>query len=47
MSEPIEKGEIADLAELFIRSFPDMHCLPCGGGDVYILPSARQAFVMG
>ena len=40
-------GEVGGLAELFKESFPDIHCLRCGHGDFYILPSSRQTFMMG
>jgi Zn ribbon nucleic-acid-binding protein len=43
-----DSAEFVDgLAELFKQSFPDVHCLRCGYGDFYILPSERQTFIIG
>lgn len=47
MSEEADSGKIDELAELFKESFPDAHCIRCGNGDFYILPAARQKFMMG
>ena len=47
MSEEDSAEFVDGLAELFKQSFPDVHCLRCGYGDFYILPSERQTFIMG
>ncbi len=47
MTEQPGPGKIDELAELFKESFPDVRCLRCGNGDFYILPAARQTFMMG
>jgi Zn ribbon nucleic-acid-binding protein len=46
MSEQPQEAKIDELAELFKESFPNVHCLRCGHGDFYILPAARQTFMM-
>ena len=47
MDELPGNGKIDELAELFKESLPDVRCLRCGHGDFYILPAARQTFMMG
>jgi predicted nucleic-acid-binding Zn-ribbon protein len=47
VSEVANEETVSELAELFKQSFPDARCLRCGSEDFYVLPSARQAFLMG
>lgn len=47
MSEEPGGETVSELGALFKESFPDARCLRCGSEDFYILPSARQAFIMG
>jgi hypothetical protein len=47
VTETSGNDEIEALAELFEQSFPGHRCLRCGHLDFFILPSERQAFLMG
>ncbi len=47
MTDAAEDAQTDALAELFKQSFTEHHCLRCGHGEFYILPSERQTFLMG